>query len=361
MRFQSNLGEVAKKARTDINMSGYITLGRVIEVHHKHNTADVMIVNTKDTLVGSPLNEGRFSCKILSSNAHYDEDTGLSWGVIEPISKEDLVIVAFLENNKSQPVILKSLHRLDGTNSIMPKNYPVYEAKDVLKFLRVFPSQNYFKALGNGDIELTFVGKSFISVGENISDSHGSTDFSSLSEKDPRTGKTRQVTGENGDNTDISAKVFMPDPSVKKFLAVFRDSLDDSATSWLKLFYDSGMFRATKDNNDGKLSYMELQKNGALRIRRQLDSNGFGQGTDYSEIIVGDSGKISVTRVGSFGKLELSVSNGSFSLTKDSDCVIAITPSGDLTITARNIVLKNKNNPNSYVNITSSGVDVGNP
>lgn len=361
MRLQGSLGKVEKFNRKDMNMGGYLTLGRVIEVHNKYSTADVMLVNTKDTLMGSKSNQGRFSCKIATNNAHYDADTNTSWGVMEPVCVDDLVLVAFLDNLKSHPIIINSFHRMDRTDNILPDEYPIYGAEDSLKFLRVFPSQNYIRVSGNGDTEVTFVGKSFISIGDSVSDAHNSTDFEDLSEKS-NDGKTKHLTKSRHEPTDLSARVFRSSPTSKKFLFVFRDNMDDSETTWTKLFFDSGLLRLTRDNNDGKLSYIELNKSGNIKIRRQLDSDSINGGQHYTEIGVSADGMGSIKNKNGSDSIEVLINpDSTISIKKDNDLLLSIDSNKHLTIEVPYFSVVCKDNPDSYIRVTSQGVDIGNP
>lgn len=288
MKYQASLGNIGKDTRHDVKMEGYTAIGRILKVHHKHNTADVKLVRTNDVLSGLSNNEGRFSCKILVSNARFDINTGKSNGVIEPLTEGELVVLSFLEGMKSQPLIIGSLHRMDNTDNILTRVYPLSESnkRERLKYLRVFPSQDYVKVDGEGNIELALHGKSFIKVDDTgLSDEHQSFDFSMLSEKDKFT-----------ENTLTMEDSYYHKP--KDILAVFRDNWNDSVSTWTKVFVKSdGMLRVTRDNRDSTCSYLQVSKQGELLVRRQNDSPIHGSGACYSQSVISPSGEITTERV----------------------------------------------------------------
>jgi hypothetical protein len=333
--------------RKDLDMGGYTALARVLKVHHKYNTADVMLVNTKDTIAGSATNEGKFSCKINVGNAHYDKYTNKSWGTIEPICEEDLVLVAFLDNRKAQPIIIQSFHRMEDDQNILPSDYPIVDTAESLKYLRVFPSQNYFRMDGAGNTEITFVGKSFLKIGKDVSDAHGFIDFNDLSEKDKTSGNTLGLE-ETAPSTDQSAKVVLPPPEIKKYLFVHRSSMLDSDTTWTKLFLDTdGTFRVTRDNNDGKLSTVEMSSEGEIKLRRQLDSNLPNEGSSNIQISINADATLTITK-GDVG----------FTLNINSQGGLDVVAK-DVSLIAQRISLVSQDNPVAHVTVSDSGVSIG--
>src|SRR5699024_9880358 len=112
-----------------------------------------------------------------------------------------LVLLSFLNGIKQRPVILGSFPRISNPENVYPVEYPLLEnlnginAREALKQLTVFPAGTFTKNDGEGNIEKTFVGKSFLVnfSGETdfegqINDTHGGYSYDDLTEKDKDTG-----------------------------------------------------------------------------------------------------------------------------------------------------------------------------
>lgn len=286
---QSHLGERTRVYKPGDNMNGYIAIAKVLKVHHKNSTADVQIINTGDILMGGSDTEGRYGVTISTANAHYDVDTRTSWGTIEPISKGDLVLVGFIDNMKTKPVILGSVHNINSfMNNVLPTVYPLDKTRDsvsireTLKYLKVFPSQFYSRIDGEGGVEISLPSKSFLCVTGDptspIDDAHDGMDHHFLSERDPM---TAEIISAKSENAKYPVNI----------LFNHRTSWDDASTTWTKIFLSkTGTLRITRDNNDNKLSYMEMDELGGICISRQLDSPIRGQSSQVSKIGITASG-----------------------------------------------------------------------
>lgn len=305
---QANLGNVVQSTRKDQNMYGVIMLGKVTKVHHKTNTADVKLVRSNNLLAGSDTKEGRFSCRISSSFSMFNTSTNTSSGVIEPIQKDQLVMVTFLDGLKAQPVIIGSLSYPDTEQNISTGLYPLNiteddtDLKESLKYLRVFPSQDYYKVDGRGNMEIAFHNKSFISFSEEgLSDyscKKGGTAHSSLSEKSKFTGNTIGIDENFKDDTGNDYTSYI---GAKDLLMIFQTSWYDDQATWTKVFMDctsdteAGTLRITRDNSDNSLSFFELRNSGEIRLRRQLDSDEHdNENCKYTEINIDRSGNVNI-------------------------------------------------------------------
>lgn len=312
VRMQGNLGNVKSVTRKDIGMNGMLALAKIIKVYHKNNTVDVKLIRDNNLIRSSDKNEGRFACRVLCSNAGFDKDNQVSWGVVEPLAEGQLVVVAFLDGYKSEPVIISSMHYVDSTNNILTSKFPLepyiytYDFKENRKYLRVFPLQDYFRLDGYGDLEFVLHSKSFLTWTRCVSDKStklGGTDFEDLSEKNKQTGKTLCIPKDYnikymGNNVGQAGDYVFP----KDFLLVFRDNFDDALTTWTKIYANmsdpqqKGLIRVTREPNDGTLSYIEISRAGQIKLRRQLDSIEFNGGEQYAEITIGFNGAIVVKR-----------------------------------------------------------------
>lgn len=355
VRLQNSLGRVQTFYRDDMNMGGFMALGRVLKVHHKHGTADVQLINSGDQYTSSELQEGKFSAKIMGATAHYDKDRKKAWGTIEPIAVGSIVLVTFLENMKHRPVILGTYQRPDGIENINPSAYPIrewvagWERREALKTLQIYPSQAYKKVDGEGNIEISTVSKSFF-VGYNsnlseetiqVNDRHQGFDHKDLTEIDNRIGRPYET-----DWPELQQPM--------NFLFVHRTSFfDDSELTWTKFFLENnGKFRITRDTNDEKtLSFIEVGEDGKITIKRQLDSPIHHEADNFTQFELDEKGNFEVVRkqgenhskitVSDVGDLMMErVSGGKvarFKITEDG--TIEIETTSDINLTARNFNL----------------------
>ena len=144
IRNQASLGNSTREIRKDQNMSGMLLFGKVIKVYHKNHSADVKIMNNQHgNLMTSERNEGKYACRILESYAGIDSDLGVSYGTVTPIQVGCYVVVGFINNYKSQPVILGCIH--DSTVSkILPEEYPVTDTSEMYRKTILTRLQDYY-------------------------------------------------------------------------------------------------------------------------------------------------------------------------------------------------------------------------
>lgn len=291
-----------------MNMAGYLAVARVLKVHHKSGTADVIKVNSKDTITSNAENEGRFAARILTQSANFDRKRNKSWGSFDPIAEGSLVLIAYLDNMKDRPVILGSFHYSDNIDNVLSQQYPLNEKqagfhkREALKYLKVFPSMAYFKVDGESNMEFVHASKTFLKFANTsfdsqgyVDDKHNGFDHRDLTETDPRTGRAIESDWEEA-------------KAPTKMLFVHRSSFTDSATTWTKFFVnEKGMARWTRDNNDGKLTYLELSETGAVKVRRQLDDPDHGEGTKISEVAISEDGTVTLKRVTTSGEVSITL------------------------------------------------------
>lgn len=317
--FQSGLGNVSQVTRQDQNMFGYFMLAKVLKVHEKHNTVDVKLLRNNNRIIGSSNNEGRFACRVLTSNAGYDSTNRIYYGIQEPLFKGQTVVVTFLDGMKDEPIVIGVIHDVDNPNNILPSKYPLdptndYEdLKDTRKFLRVFPLQDYFKLDGVGNLEFSLHSKSFISWSKGVTDDANGTDFEDLSEKSKVLNKTLQLPDNFQDEFGNAIEVYT---EPKSLLIVFRDDIDDNISTKTKIFVDmnddKGTLRLSRDNKDNTLSYIEMSKDGSIKLKRQIDSNVRDSGSNYSDIIVSPNGDITI---GNSSGASMAIQEGTINLT----------------------------------------------
>lgn len=306
VNLQPHLGRVKDNYKPQNNMGGYLALAKVIKVHHKHGTVDLQIVKSNDIISSNEINEGKFGARVVVSTAHFNRELMSSSGVIEPIQEGQLVVLAFLDSFKNEPIVLGSFHETwEMEHNILPKTYPldprrsIDDLREAHKYLRVFPSQFYHRVDGVGAVEVSHPSRTFLIIDpdfdEKITDKHEQYDHNDLSEKDPFTGKVRSARIE---------EALMP----IKMLFVHRSSFMDDANTWTKFFIDrDGSWRVTRDNHDDKLTYIEMSAEGKYKIRRQNDSPNHGEGEDYSEITIGTKGQYKFLQKKTDNNVEVSV------------------------------------------------------
>lgn len=341
---QASLGKSQDEPRRDVNMGGFMSIARVIKVHHKNNTVDLMGLRGSNPIAGSSDNEGRYAARLLTSNAKHDDDTKKSWGVVEPIQEGELVLVGFVDGYKQQPIVFGSLHRMDEEvmNMLNPE-YPILKTnqREYAQYIRVFPRQDYIRVDGLGNVEWAHHQKTFLKMDtETLDDSRYGTDYHNLYMKDKVTGDTINY-NESGVDSPID------------LLFVQRDNWDNSQTKWTKVYLKkNGMFRFTRDNRENNLFYIEVSPEGAFKARRQLDSFVHASGSNFTEIKTTKDGEVELNRTngGNVSKVNLAV-NGTVTISAKESRVV-ITPEGQITVYAKDTI---NMSADSNISITAKG------
>lgn len=343
VQFQPHLGRPVEVYKPEEDMGGYLALAKVTTVHNKRNTVDVQIIKSKDLISSSASNEGKFDAKILVSTAHFNKVTNTGSGVVEPFQEGQLVILAFLDGLKNEPIILGSVHDTwSPTNNILTDRYPlypnntVYDKREAFKYLRVYPSQAYYSVDGMGGIEYSLPSKSFLKIDteyySDINDNHLGTDHKDLDEKDPY------------HNYDTRCGKSVEEMTAVNMLLVHRTAFNDDITTWTKLFLGvGGEVRITRDNRDDKLSYIELSPEGNFKVRRQLDSPMRGEGENNSEINLSSNGSITLEHSIGTKKSSISIDDtNNILLEHESGSYIKLNENGDIVINCANKLIINQ-------------------
>jgi len=326
-RLQPHLGRLSQNYKPGSNIT-QMAIAKVTKVHHKQGTVDLQLIKSNNVISSDASNEGKYGARILTTTAHFDPNLMASSGVIEPIQEGQLVLVAFVDGKKNQPVVIGSFHQTwDTDQNILPNTYPLepdestYDKKEAIKYLRVHPSQFYQRIDGTGGFEMSHPSKTFLQMdsdlyGGDISDEHGGYDHKDLNEIDPVNGQSRF-----GKEEDVLYPV--------NFLFVHRSSFEDSDTTWTKFFINSsGLFRVTRDNNDGALSFIEITENGAMTLRRQNDSSAHHSGDNYSELSIGEDGSVSMSQTINGKSSVISMTNGDIMIAHKDGSYIQIDSNG---------------------------------
>lgn len=333
VRLQSSLGGISRFERKDHKMIG-LYVGRVTKVYHKNHTADVVLLENKDQIVGSEINDGISACKILERHAGWDSEMESFYGSSTPIQIGELVVVAFLNNYKARPIILGALHDADNDKTPFPQGYPLDEMEQDEKYanLSVTRTQDYRLIKGSGELELVHHSKAFLIASERgVDDSINGFDFSDLSIKNKLTGEVVGI--------PLVKRPFQP----LDFLISLRDSIQSTA-NFLKLWISAktGEFRLSKIKSDNTLTTTEISEDGAFTVTRQLDSNIKGESSDYASMSLKSSGEVTIIRSA-----------------QGNDTIITIGESGGVKISSKGAVEVSSSkgidiSASSNVNITSS-------
>lgn len=291
VQLQSSLGEVAKtKTSADRTWNqGAIAVAKVTKVHPKRYTADVEIFGNNNAISSNNENEGKHACRIAVGSAGFDNTFMKPYGEICPIQAGDIVIVAFVQNDKEAPLIIGKLHdnsENDGDDNYRNILYASFNSdaqSNIDTYTKISPNQDFINVDYFGNFEIASNSKSFL-VGKTQYIDDESFDWEQLSVK-------------NLDGTTLSCKQQYFNP--KRYLAVFRSDYNDVSTNYLKFFVDANKtnFRVSKiENHDNRVSYIELTTEGEIRAKRNLDTKSFEGSRNYSEYAITRTGDINIER-----------------------------------------------------------------
>ena len=328
---QSSLGSVRSNSINSDRVwsMGSLCLGEVLKVHNKRYTADVRLYGSSTTISSASSQEGVHSCRIGVSNAGFDPVFKKPYGEIIPIQKGSIVLVGFLNNSKKKPVILRVFHNISedtgqhNNTNILSSTYTLADAIESNKYLNISRIQDFITVDGEGSFELSSHTKSFL-VGINNKEIDEETfDYEDLSVKDIN-------------QTTVSVDEANSKPL--KLLAVFRDHFLDTKTNWLRIIINplKTAFKIAKVQQlVNALSELEIDCDGNIRMRRQLDKNTFSGSKNYSEILLDNQGNIKLRVKGeSSSSIQLN-KEGEISIDSDSDITIKsnrLTITGDVVI-----------------------------
>lgn len=333
-QLQSSLGVVAQNSnRKDRSWNnGYLAFGKVLKVHAKRYTADVQLYGSSDTIMSSTSNEGVHSCRIGVGNAGVDGYFKKPYGEIVPIQKGSIVLIGFIRNTTKKPVILRVFHNITeemgerNYNNILTSAYPVDSEEDLFRYTNISRIQDFVTMDGIGNFEVASHTKSFF-VGINKKEiDEENFDYEDLSIRNP-------------DGTVV--KVDEVNSKPMKFLAVFRDKFLDGASNSLRVIIDSARtaFRLAKlQKSENKLSMFEIDQNGAIKLRRQLDTKSWQEDSkNYTEICITSDGNIEITLHGS-KETSLKVTGAGLNIdTKDS---VSVTAESDINLSSKSVSIK---------------------
>lgn len=179
-RSQSLLGDTVPVS--SITPSRLI-MAEVISVNYLYNTVELQSIKNHEMLVKSQSSNGQFSAKLpVTFGGTYSN--GKTYGETVPINVGDQVLVGFLDEDITAPVVLGVYKDSSVSYELAPTNLvsgsPDADEKNrkyTMENLVLFPSQTYDWVSGNGDRESTFQGRSFVKLSTGLFGSMRPNDY----------------------------------------------------------------------------------------------------------------------------------------------------------------------------------------
>lgn len=292
VRLQSSIGDAKPFDRKDQAMSGMIAIARIIKIHYKHHTADIQMVPNKDVMVGTTIKNGIDGVQLSEPNAGWDEKYEVYYGRLTPYRVGQLVIVIFAEQMKDRPFIIGTVHEVNHEHNPFPlEPYNPADEKHIYESMNISRLQDYWYFNGISEWELVhhshsyLVSREYGRNGDGINDARTGFNWERLYLKNKYTKKTLTLPEDKRQSIPMD------------YLLHFAQGPEDDA-GFLRCWVRSktSEVRFTQDLNDNKLSMIQVGKDGAIHVRRQLDSNVVGGGSNFAEVIIQADGTIKVER-----------------------------------------------------------------
>lgn len=296
IRRQASLGTEFSRVYSEDSNQLRMILARVTKVNFRYNTVDIISVSGKLKSDKNGKEQGRFSAKLPVQFAGRTVE-GKPYGQTTPITVGSLVLVGFIDGQKSQPVVISIYNESDeakdiSRSPIAGETFPnEMMTKDTQHQFTVYPSLTYKDIDGHGNITLSFTGKSFLATDSDIDpeianltdDGHG-TNYEELDSSYYYTGELIQPK----DNKAPSILFRHSGNIINKD----GEEVEDSHVTMMNLSQD-GTYRVSvlREDEDWR-SFLELGSDGKIKLRRQNDSKALNQGEEYSEISLEEQGII---------------------------------------------------------------------
>lgn len=301
-------------------MGGMLLYGEVIRVYPENHTADVKILNNQyGSLISANFNNGKYACRILESYAGFDSQGKLAYGKITPIQPGNYVLIGFINNYKSQPVILGCFHSVEDTKNVLTNN----QYRSVI----VNALHDYIMIDKDGGFELVHhTGAFLIGTQEEICEKMSHENMELVNEG--------TIT-----NADYSKPL--------NILA----SIRNASKGFTKILINGvrNVFRISRSTNGTNGTFFELDEEGNFRIRLQQDSSELDSGSNYTEFKLSiRTGEVVITQTNS-GKRNTFNMDKSGGIKLDSDMNITIDATKDVIINSSASITLSSDNVNISV------------
>ena len=300
VRTQASLGTEFRRLYNEDSNIDKLILGKVINVNYRYNTVDVQSISDR-SIINKPGQDGKFSAKLPVQFSGRTVD-GKPFGQITPIEEGALVLVGFINKQKSAPIVLSVYNSAEETHELARAPFGQADQKDESikkqsnhKFT-VYPSLTYEDIDGNGNRTVSFTGKSFITIDGDTSPEMSGVNDSSYNYED--LASSHYYSGELIEPTSTKAPTIL----FKHTGDHYNDDgeLEKDPHELMLFIGQDGTYRTSivKDGEDWR-TYTELTSDGTYTIRRQNDSREVGKGQNYHEFAVTPEG-ISMRSGGKF-------------------------------------------------------------
>lgn len=169
-RLQSGLGRVQEVYKESADT---LIMAEVVKVNFVYNTVDVVSIKSKERIVMDNDTNGKFSAKLPVSFGG-SLSNGMSYGQTIPVNVGDMVLIGFLQKDKTNPIVIAVYKSSAVASELAPTDRVAGNPEDpdlfndVFSRFTLFPGQTYTYVGGNGDVEATFPGKSFLKIGTGL-------------------------------------------------------------------------------------------------------------------------------------------------------------------------------------------------
>ena len=283
MRLQANLGEMQLSGRMDLDNQGKIVLARVLKVYEDKGTADIMLM-TNSFVGDNEETEGKISVNAMKGSAGWDDELKVAYGNSSPVHEGEIVVLGFIDSNKSKPVILGSFSPHVNYLTHRPRIPSEYDLKltEGYEYWNVTRNQDYSYLNGGGEFEKVSSSRAYI-VGkkEKMSDRRESAfDYEDLTLKNKYEEETDAEKEEDLKTVGLKEEdiaYFQP----FNYLFQVQSQFEEKGATFTRGYLDAekGVFRVSKDDNK-ELFMIEVDENNNFEIRLQLDSpNRRGEGS----------------------------------------------------------------------------------
>lgn len=362
-RLQASLGTERVRKLAQTSNSTNMILARIVDINYNKNTITFLDISNNSSSVASTTS-AKLPVPFGGQNGY-----GNAYGNILPVRVNDIVLIAYVNNKKSEPIVIGRYVDNDTAKEISPlsQDSSVSSTSDEYYVFgntesKIYPDLTYKYHDGSGSQEYTFPGKTFLSIQDGgitesdglLVDSQLGTPYEYLQQATYKSGK--ELNPINLFAPRILFKhegVRLPDATASDYIGGIDEHL---AQGYIDGTGTSRFSVTRKDEN--WLSYIELDddsESGDITIRRQDDNETFrNDDVDYAEVKVTSDNEVSITS----GSTNLLVTDGHHIIASDTttgdDSIDLYSGVQDLTNNVSDVSNSVSNIENNLTNTTST-------